>query len=45
MLFRNGINSLLEIFLNVSKEFCINSRVSFESITLYNNCDEKVSFY
>ena len=45
MLFRNGINSLLEVFLKVSKQFCINSRVSFELITLCNNRDEKISFY
>ena len=43
MLFRNGMNSLLEVFLEVIKQLCINCRVSFKSITLYNNCDQKRS--
>ena len=33
MLFRNGMNLLLEVFLEVIKQFCINRRVSFKSIT------------
>ena len=41
MLFRNGMNLLLEVFLYVIKQFCINCRVSFKSITSYNNCDKK----
>ena len=45
MLFRNGMNLLLEVFLYVIKQFCINCRVSFKSITSYNNCDKKISFY
>ena len=43
MLFRNGMNLLLEVFLEVIKQLCINCRVSFKSITLYNNCDQKRS--
>ena len=41
MLFRNGMNLLLEVFLEVIKQFCLNRRVSFKSITSYNNCDKK----
>ena len=41
MLFRNGITSLLEVI----KQFSINCRVSFTSITLYNNCDKKKSAF
>ena len=42
MLFRNGMNLLLEVFLYVIKQFCINCRISFKSITSYNNCDKKI---
>ena len=45
MIFRNGMNLLLEVFLYVIKQFCINCRVSFKSITSYKNCDKKISFY
>ena len=45
MLFRNSMNLLLEVFFYVIKQFCINCRVSFKSITSYNNCDKKISFF
>ena len=45
MLFRNGMDLLLEVFLYVIKQFCINFRVSFKSITSYNNCDKKKSAF
>ena len=43
MLFRNGMNLLLEVFLEVIKQLCINCRVSSKSIKLYSNCDQKRS--
>ena len=45
-LIRNVITSPLKVFFKVSKiQFCINSRVSFRSITLYNCDQKKISFY
>ena len=46
ILFRKGINSLLEVFLKISKVQCyINSRVSFKSITCTITVTKKISFY
>ena len=44
MLFRNGMYLLLEVFLEVIKQFCINRRVSLKSISSYKNCDKKSAF-